>query len=70
MLSPGEYVVNAKAVRKGSNLQLLKDINNGKLTYAQNGGLIQYFNNGSLTPIEEAQISAGQLRNANVSYAR
>jgi len=40
MLTPGEYVVNSKAVQSGNNLSLLQSMNSGKTVYANMGGFI------------------------------
>jgi TP901 family phage tail tape measure protein len=38
MLTPGEFVVNRNAVRRGNNLQLLKSMNNGSGSVSNSGG--------------------------------
>ena len=45
MLTPGEFVVNAKAVRRGNNLNLLRSMNGGG-GGAVNGGGTQYLAGG------------------------
>jgi len=40
MLTPGEFVVNRKAVQSGNNLSMLQNMNSGKTVYASTGGMI------------------------------
>jgi TP901 family phage tail tape measure protein len=54
MLTPGEFVVNRKAVQSGSNLSILQNMNSGKTVYASTGGMISngvlYAQEGALAP--------------------
>ena len=64
MLSPGEFVVNASAVKRGNNLQMLQAMNkNTGPQNAQNfakGGVVRYRQNGSTGP-ESASGSTASL---------
>jgi hypothetical protein len=50
MLTPGEFVVNRSAVRRGNNLQTLRTMNSGagasSPTHMRSGGQVRYYNNG------------------------
>jgi TP901 family phage tail tape measure protein len=49
MLTPGEFVVNRGAVNRGNNLQILRAINNGSSPAAlSRGGKVSYYNNGGV----------------------
>jgi len=54
MLTPGEFVVNRKAVQSGNNLSILQNMNSGKTVYASTGGMISngvlYAEEGALVP--------------------
>lgn len=53
MLSPGEYVVNAKATAE--NLPLLQNLNRGGVVYKASGGLLSSL--GSLNPEDEKRLA-------------
>jgi hypothetical protein len=67
MLTPGEYVINRSATQQ--HLPLLKAINNGGLSYASNGGMIQpqYKNIGGLASSALSYMGGGGLDMGNAS---
>lgn len=52
MLTPGEFVVNRSAVRRGNNLQILRAMNSGggasSQTHMKGGGQVSYYNMGGV----------------------
>ena len=52
MLTPGEFVVNRAAVRRGNNMQILRAMNSGggasAPTHMKGGGQVNYYNTGGM----------------------
>ena len=68
MLTPGEFVVNRNAVRRGNNLQTLKAMNSGAQgAAAMSKGGVVYRQEGSTGPESGGGMMAGGLDSSTIS---